>query len=242
MERIDKILANYGGLSRNDARTAVKLGKVKVNGTVIKDFGIKVSDTDEVTLAGKQISLKKFRYYMLNKPAGYISSTEPEPGDNSPNVISLFKNEGVKGLFPVGRLDKDTTGLLLVTNDGELGHRLTAPGKHVDKTYVARVSGILDEKAIESFAKGFEFKEFVSAPAKLEIIEKGSSGNDDGTEYSLGKVTISEGKFHQVKRMFFKVGCEVITLKRISMGNLKLDESLKEGEYRELTGEEIKSI
>jgi len=242
MERIDKILANFGGMSRNDARTAVKQGRVKVNGTVIKDFGAKVNDTDDVNLDGKHINLSKYRYFMLNKPFGYISSTEAEPGDESPNVISLLKNEGIKGLFPVGRLDKDTTGLLLITNDGELGHRLTAPGKHVDKTYEAGVTGKLDEKAVEAFAKGFEFKEFVSAPAKLEIIETGSLEGDTEQGYSLARVTISEGKFHQVKRMFLKVGCEVTALKRISMGNLKLDERLKPGEYRELSEDEIKSI
>ena len=240
MERLDKILSNYGGLTRSDAKQALKAGRVKVNGAVIKDPAVKAAETDEVTLDGKQLVLSKFRYFMLNKPAGYISSTEPEPGDMSPNVISLFKNEGVKGLFPVGRLDKDTTGLLIVTNDGELGHRLTAPGKHVDKTYVAKVKGELNDSAVEAFAAGFEFKEFTSAPAVLEIIETGL--DSDGGECAVAKVTIHEGKFHQVKRMFQKVGCEVAELKRISMGALNLDETLKPGEYRELKPEELKNI
>lgn len=240
MERLDKILSNYGGLTRSDAKQALKAGRVKVNGAVIKDPAVKAAETDEVTLDGKQLVLSKYRYFMLNKPAGYISSTEPEPGDMSPNVISLFKNEGVKGLFPVGRLDKDTTGLLIVTNDGELGHRLTAPGKHVDKTYVAKVKGELNDSAVEAFAAGFEFKEFTSAPAVLEIIETGL--DSDGGECAVAKVTIHEGKFHQVKRMFQKVGCEVAELKRISMGALNLDETLKPGEYRELKPEELKNI
>ncbi len=240
MERLDKILSNYGGLTRSDAKQALKAGRVKVNGAVIKDPAVKAAETDEVTLDGKQLVLSKYRYFMLNKPAGYISSTEPEPGDMSPNVISLFKNEGVKGLFPVGRLDKDTTGLLIVTNDGEIGHRLTAPGKHVDKTYVAKVKGELNDSAVEAFAAGFEFKEFTSAPAVLEIIETGL--DSDGGECAVAKVTIHEGKFHQVKRMFQKVGCEVAELKRISMGALNLDETLKPGEYRELKPEELKNI
>lgn len=240
MERLDKILSNYGGLTRSDAKQALKAGRVKVNGAVVKDPAVKAAETDEVTLDGKQLVLSKFRYFMLNKPAGYISSTEPEPGDLSPNVISLFKNEGVKGLFPVGRLDKDTTGLLIVTNDGEIGHRLTAPGKHVDKTYVAKVKGELNDSAVEAFAAGFEFKEFTSAPAVLEIIETGL--DSDGGECAVAKVTIHEGKFHQVKRMFQKVGCEVAELKRISMGALNLDETLKPGEYRELKPEELKNI
>lgn len=240
MERLDKILSNYGGLTRSDAKQALKAGRVKVNGAVIKDPAVKAAETDEVTLDGKQLVLSKYRYFMLNKPAGYISSTEPEPGDMSPNVISLFKNEGVKGLFPVGRLDKDTTGLLIVTNDGEIGHRLTAPGKHVDKTYVAKVKGELNDSAVEAFAAGFEFKEFTSAPAVLEIIETGL--DSDGGECAVAKVTIHEGKFHQVKRMFQKVGCEVAELKRISMGALNLDETLKPGEYRELKPEKLKNI
>ena len=248
MERLDKILSNYGGLTRSDAKQALRAGRVKLNGAVIKDPAVKAAETDEVTLDGKQLIISKFRYYMLNKPTGYISSTEPEPGELSPNVISIFKNEGVKGLFPVGRLDKDTTGLLIVTNDGELGHRLTAPGKHVDKTYIAKVKGEINESAVEAFASGFEFKKFTSAPAKLEILqnlqEQQSQGRETADKEPLiqAKVTISEGKFHQVKRMFQKVGCEVVELKRISMGTLALDETLKPGEYRELSPEELKVL
>ena len=245
MERIDKILSNYGGVSRAEAKVLLKARKVKVNGEIVKDSGAKVSEDDNVELDGRKLSLRKYRYFMLNKPAGYISSTEPEPGDTSPNVISLFKKEGIKGLFPVGRLDKDTTGLLLVTNDGELGHKLTAPCKHVDKTYLAKVKGRLTEDAVQAFEKGFDFKEFTSAPARLEILNVGSNdeaivnGSDTAAVFSTAKVTISEGKFHQVKRMFLKVGCEVVELKRLSMGKLVLDESLKPGEYKELTENDL---
>ncbi len=245
MERIDKILSNYGGVSRAEAKVLLKAGKVKVNGEIVKDSGAKVSEDDNVELDGRKLSLRKYRYFMLNKPAGYISSTEPEPEDTSPNVISLFKKEGIKGLFPVGRLDKDTTGLLLVTNDGELGHKLTAPCKHVDKIYLAKVKGRLTEDAVQAFEKGFDFKEFTSAPARLEILNVGSNDeaivNGLGTAavFSTAKVTISEGKFHQVKRMFLKVGCEVVELKRLSMGKLVLDESLKPGEYKELTEDDL---
>ena len=245
MERIDKILSNYGGVSRAEAKVLLKAGKVKVNGEIVKDSGAKVSEDDNVELDGRKLSLRKYRYFMLNKPAGYISSTEPEPGDTSPNVISLFKKEGIKGLFPVGRLDKDTTGLLLVTNDGELGHKLTAPCKHVDKTYLAKVKGRLTEDAVQAFEKGFDFKEFTSAPARLEILNVGSNdeaivnGSDTAAVFSTAKVTISEGKFHQVKRMFLKVGCEVVELKRLSMGKLVLDECLKPGEYKELTENDL---
>ncbi len=245
MERIDKILSNYGGVSRAEAKVLLKAGKVKVNGEIVKDSGAKVSEDDNVELDGRKLSLRKYRYFMLNKPAGYISSTEPEPGDTSPNVISLFKKEGIKGLFPVGRLDKDTTGLLLVTNDGELGHKLTAPCNHVDKTYLAKVKGRLTEDAVQAFEKGFDFKEFTSAPARLEILNVGSNdeaivnGSDTAAVFSTAKVTISEGKFHQVKRMFLKVGCEVVELKRLSMGKLVLDESLKPGEYKELTEDDL---
>lgn len=237
MDRIDKLLSNYGGVSRAEAKNLLKAGRVSVNGTPVRDPAFKAGESDEILLDGKKIITKKYRYFMLNKPAGYISSTEKEPGDDSPNVIDLFKKEGIKGLFPVGRLDKDTTGLLIVTNDGELGHRLTSPGKHVDKTYEAKVKGILTQEHVTSFSKGFDFKEFSSAPAVLEILKV-----NETTEYSVARVTISEGKFHQVKRMFLKVGCEVVELKRISMSNLKIDESLKPGEYRELSEDEVINI
>lgn len=245
MERLDKIISNYGGLARSDAKQYIKIGRIKVNGKTEKDPGFKICESDEVLLDGKKINMEKYRYFILNKPKGFISSTEPEPKDDSPNVISLFKKEGIKGLFPVGRLDKDTTGLLIVTNDGKLGHGLTAPGKHVDKTYFVKVNGILTEESVKAFWNGFEFKDFVSKPSLLEIIEVVENENKcekDYPGYSLAKVTIKEGKFHQIKRMFLKVGCEVTELKRISMGTLYLDDDLEPGKYRELSEIEIQNL
>ena len=237
MERLDKIISNFGGLTRSTAREYLKKGRIQVNDSIIKDGSIKVSDNDIIRIDGKIINRTGLRYFMLNKPAGYISSTEDDVNDESPSVISLFKNENIKGLFPAGRLDKDTTGLIIITNDGELGHRLTSPAKRVEKAYIAEVKGILQDKDIEEFKKGFKFKDFTSKPAVLEIIKRDP---DEGT--SVAKVIISEGKYHQVKRMFLKVGCEVTRLKRISEGSLNLDDNLKPGEYRELTDEELKIL
>ena len=234
MERLDKILSNYGNMTRSQAKECLKKGRITVNDSVAKDGSLKVSDGDEIKIDGKTVNRIRFRYFMLNKPSGYISSTEDEPDGSAKNVISLFKDENIKGLFPVGRLDKDTTGLLLITNDGELGHRLTSPSAGIDKTYVAEVKGVLTPKDIDVFKAGMEFKEFTAKPAKLEIL-----GINEKEGSSVARVTISEGKFHQVKRMFLKVGCEVTALKRISEGTLMLDENLKPGEYRELSPDEI---
>lgn len=237
MERLDKILSNFGNMTRTQAKEYLKKGRITVNNLIVKDGSLKVSDDDGIGIDGKTVNRTRFRYFMLNKPSGYISSTEDEPDGSARNVISLFECEKIKGLFPVGRLDKDTTGLLLVTNDGELGHRLTSPSAGIDKTYVATVKGILSPKDTEAFDAGMEFKDFTAKPAKLEIIE---TNEKEGC--SVARVTISEGKFHQVKRMFLKVGCEVTALKRISEGKLMLDESLKQGEYRELSQDEIGRI
>lgn len=233
MDRLDKILSNFGSLTRSKAKEYLKKGRITVDGKVEKDGSVKLGSDAEVAIDLNVISREKYRYYMLNKPKGYISSTLNDENDGSPNVISLFKNEDIKGLFPVGRLDKDTTGLLIVTNDGELGHALTSPARHVDKVYLAKVDKILSEKDAEAFREGFEFKDFTSKPAGLEIV----STDENGT--SFAKVTVREGKFHQVKRMFLKRNCTVLELKRLQMGSIKLDESLREGEYRKLTEEEV---
>lgn len=226
MERLDKVLANAGCGTRSEVKLKIRAGRVKVNGNIVKDEAIKVSETDEVIIDGNSINTSKFRYFMLNKPAGVVSATDD---NKEKTVIDLFKKEGVKGLFPVGRLDKDTTGLLIVTNDGDFGHKMTSPNHSIDKVYEATVTGILDDTSVEAFAKGFDFKEFSSMPAKLEILSI-----DNDLKESKARVTIHEGKFHQVKRMFLKVGCEVTSLKRISMGEFVLDENLAEGEYKEI--------
>lgn len=233
MERLDKLLAASGAGSRSEVKLLLRAGRVCVNGQRITDAQYKVEAGAEVTLDGKPLNTEKYRYYLLNKPAGLVSSTKEEAG-GACTVLELFKNERVRDLFPVGRLDKDTTGLLIITNDGQLGHILTAPSHHVDKCYEATVNGILTENDIACFAQGFEFKEFTSKPAKLKILE-----TDKEMGVSRALVTISEGKFHQVKRMFLKVGCEVTALKRVSMGSISLDDELAEGQYRPLTTEEL---
>lgn len=237
MERLDKVISNFAGITRTEAKEYLKKGLVTVNEIVVKDGSSKVKDEDEIKVKGETLDREKYRYFMLNKPKGYISSTEEDVNSQAKDVISIFAKEKIKGLFPVGRLDKDTTGLIIITNDGELGHKLTAPSRDVKKTYEAELKGILKEEHIQAFEEGFVFKEFTSKPARLEIISV-----NEKEEKSVARVTISEGKFHQVKRMFLKVGCVVTELKRISEGSLELDETLNPGEYRKLTVEEINGL
>lgn len=236
MERLDKLLAASGAGSRSEVKNMLRAGRVKVNGTVVKDGQYKAEEGAEILLDGHPVNTEKYRYFMLNKPVGLVSSTQEEAG-GAGTVTDLFRSEKIRGLFPVGRLDKDTTGLLIITNDGPLGHILTAPSHHVDKCYEATVKGILTESAVESFAAGFAFKDFTSKPARLEILE-----TDVVNGISRARVTVSEGKFHQVKRMFLKVDCEVTALKRLSMGSLRLDETLEEGKYRPLTESELATL
>ena len=189
----------------------------------------------EVFLNGEKVGYESFEYYMLNKPAGVISATEDQ---SCQTVVDLIKDKKRKDLFPVGRLDKDTEGLLLITNDGALAHRLLSPKKHVDKCYFARICGKVTEEDVRSFEKGVNIgsqeQPEITMPGKLEIIT-----SDDISKIRL---TIQEGKFHQVKRMFQAVGKEVIYLKRLRMGTLILDENLGIGEYRPLTKEELEKL
>lgn len=219
MERLDKVLSNYAGLTRTGAKEYLKKGFVTVNDSIIKDGSYKVNDEAVIKVNGIVTDRTRYRYFMLNKPKNCISSTEEDVFTKAKDVISFFAKENVKGLFPVGRLDKDTTGLLIITNDGELGHRLISPSSDVKKTYEAELKGLLREEHIKAFEEGFSFKEFTSKPAVLEII----SVNEE-TGCSVARVTVSEGKFHQVKRMFFAVGRIVVELKRTSFGALVLDE------------------
>ena len=175
---------------------------------------------------------------MLNKPKGVLSATMDK---KQPTVVDLIKDKSRKDLFPVGRLDKDTEGLLLITNDGELAHNLLSPKKHVDKVYFAVVAGVVDETIVKEFEKGVVINdEFTALPAKLEVLNTNNQEYDVTASEVL--VTIQEGKFHQVKKMFLAVGSEVLYLKRLSMGSLKLDENLKVGEYRHLTNEELQAL
>lgn len=236
MIRLDKYLADMGCGTRQEVKKLIRSGQVSVNGAVVKKPETKVEQTvQEVCLNGEKVGYESFEYYMLNKPAGVISATEDR---SCQTVVDLIQEKKRKDLFPVGRLDKDTEGLLLITNDGELAHRLLSPKKHVDKCYFARVSGKVTEDDVRSFENGVNIGSLeqpeITMPGKLEIITS--------DEISQIHLTIQEGKFHQVKRMFRAVGKEVIYLKRLRMGTLVSDENLSIGEYRPLTKEELEKL
>ena len=232
MERLDKILANLGYGTRKELKKIVRNGIVEVNGVVAKDSGMQVDpEKDKIVINGEEIYYRKFIYLMMNKPDGVISATYDNRDET---VIDLLEVEHqVFEPFPVGRLDKDTVGLLLLTNDGELNHRLIAPKWKVDKVYFAKIDKEVTESDVKAFQKGITLDDgYVCKEAKLEI----QSASEDGSDVL---VTIQEGKFHQVKRMFEAVGKKVVYLKRTEFGTLPLDEELEEGEYRELTDEEL---
>ena len=232
--RVDKLLSNVGVASRAELKKYCKQGLISVNGKVINNPGVQVdSESDDIRFNGEKIVYREFVYIMLNKPDGYISATFDK---YDPIVLDLIDQSYlVFEPFPVGRLDKDTEGLLVLTNDGQLAHRVLSPKKHVPKTYYAKIQGKVTEEDILAFEKGVILDDgYETMPSQLKILK-----SDDMSEIEL---TIHEGKFHQVKRMFESVGKEEVYLKRLSMGKLKLDESLKLGEYRELTEEEVKLI
>lgn len=232
--RVDKLLSNVGVASRAELKKYCKQGLISVNGKVINNPGVQVdSESDDIRFNGEKMVYREFVYIMLNKPDGYISATFDK---YDPIVLDLIDQSYlVFEPFPVGRLDKDTEGLLVLTNDGQLAHRVLSPKKHVPKTYYAKIQGKVTEEDILAFEKGVILDDgYETMPSQLKILK-----SDDMSEIEL---TIHEGKFHQVKRMFESVGKKVVYLKRLSMGKLKLDESLKLGEYRELTEEEVKLI
>lgn len=231
--RLDRFLGDMGAGTRSELKKMIRKGRVRVNGEVVRDPSTTVSGQDEVTLDGRAVRYEEFSYLMLNKPQGVVSATQD---GRLPTVIDLLPQEGLrKDLFPVGRLDRDTEGLLLITNDGDLAHRLLSPSRHVDKVYLARVRGEIGERQVQAFAQGLVVdEEFTAAPAGLEVVSSGP--------VSEVRVTIHEGKFHQIKRMFLAVGSEVLYLRRLSMGPLLLDESLAPGQSRPLTGEEIEAL
>ena len=231
--RLDKYLADMNAGTRKELKNGIRKGLAVVDGTVIRDPGYALSGTEKVTYGGREIAYAAYEYYLMNKPAGVISATEDS---RQKTVLDLLGEQRRKDLFPVGRLDKDTVGLLLITNDGALSHRLLAPKKHVDKIYFARVTGRVTGEAVDRFAEGVPIGEgIIARPAGLEILEAGE-------EYSEVRVTIHEGRFHQVKRMFLAIGHEVVYLKRLAMGPLVLDEDLEEGAYRPLTPEELQLL
>ena len=228
----DKNLCDMGMGTRSQVKELIRKGLVTIDGIPALRPEQKVEAEHAVCVNGKAVSYVNLEYYMLYKPAGYVSATEDR---HCPTVLDLITGRQRKDLFPVGRLDKDTEGLLLITNDGELAHRLLSPKRHVDKTYYARIQGAVTQVHILAFAEGLDIgEEKLTLPAKLQILESGSE--------SEILVTIREGKFHQVKRMFAAVGCEVLYLKRLSMGSLTLEESLGPGGFRPLTEAEIQAL
>ncbi|RMC93065.1 rRNA pseudouridine synthase [Clostridium autoethanogenum] len=235
MDRIDKILANLGFGTRKEIKAVVKNGEVKIDGTVIKDSSMKIDpDKSTIEVGGNVVEYKKNIYLLMNKPQGVVSATFDNYDET---VIDILEPEyQAFKPFPVGRLDKDTEGLLLITNDGELNHRMISPKNHVDKVYYAEIDKYLDERDVNRFKKGIQLKDgYKCLPGKLHIIES----DEDGAKV---EVTIQEGKFHQVKRMFNALGKNVVYLKRIKFGPIDLDKDLNLGQYRELSKNEIESI
>lgn len=230
--RLDKFLTQAGIGSRSQVKEYIRKGMVTVNGITAKKPEEKILlEKDIICYNAKTVGYSEYEYYMLNKPSGVVSATK----DNiSETVLSLIDSPR-SDLFPVGRLDKDTEGLLLITNDGMLAHNLLSPRKHVEKTYFARILGLVTDEDADKFLKGLDIgDEKLTKPSQLKILK--------ADEISEIELTISEGRFHQVKRMFEAVGKKVIYLKRISMGGLKLDETLKLSEYRKLTEDEIEIL
>lgn len=229
--RLDRVLVHVGYGSRKDVQKLIKSKKVMVAGKIVTKSELNVQpEEDEICVLGKPINYQEYYYYILNKPAGYVSATE-DPRDQT--VIDLLETiDRNKELFPVGRLDKDTEGLLILTNDGQFAHDMLSPKKHVDKTYYAKVKGQMVPEDIETFAKGMTLQDgTVYQPGQLEILS-----SDTVSEIY---VTIREGKFHQVKKMVQFVGKEVTYLQRIQMGDFKLPEDLALGQYRLMTAEEL---
>ena len=231
--RIDKYLADAGFGSRKDVKGLLKAKQVTINGEMCFHAEEKLEPAqDVVCVQGKMVVYESFSYYMLHKPQGVVSATKDA---HEKTVVNLITEQKRRDLFPVGRLDKDTEGLLLLTNDGKLSNDLLAPGKHVEKTYYARIKGMVTKKEVAAFAEGVDIgDELLTAPAELKIHKAGSESEIE--------ITITEGRYHQIKRMFEAVGMQVLYLKRLRMGPLYLDESLACGEYRKLTTEEIQSL
>ena len=233
--RLDKYLSDMGAGTRSELKKEIRKSGAVVDGTVVKDPGFSVSESSNVIFRGSEVAYEEYVYYMLNKPAGIISASED---GREETVVDLISEPKRRDLCPVGRLDRDTEGLLLITNDGALSHRLLSPKHHVDKVYFVRVSGILTENDAGLFRDGLVLTDGLEClPADLEIL---SVSDDDYV--SEAEITIREGKFHQVKRMFASIGSEVIYLKRLSMGPISLDPGLAPGEYRRLTPEELTAL
>lgn len=227
--RLDKLLSNLGVASRAGCRELLKAGRVQVDGQTVRNGAMQISEKAAVLLDGTALDTRLARHLMLFKPAGVLTAAEDGRQQTVMDLLpGVFRS---CGCMPVGRLDKDTTGLLVLTTDGELAHRLIAPGRHVDKVYEAVVDGVLDEGDAAAFAAGIPLKDFTALPAKLEVLAE-----------NRARVTVQEGKYHQVKRMFGARGKPVLALHRASFGPLQLDETLCPGQFRELTGEETAAL
>lgn len=251
--RLDKFLSDMNKGTRKELKQLVRQGRVAVNGVTATNSGMAVNESDCIEVDGESVVYAKYEYYVMNKPQGVITATEDSRQDT---VLDLMEENRRKDLFPVGRLDKDTVGLLLITNDGDLNHRLLSPKKHVDKEYVAKISGQVTEEDVKTFAKGVFIEDgFRALPAELKILsyrEKATEEDLANVEHSNApqkhlsqgiteiSIVIHEGKYHQVKKMFHAIGKEVFFLKRIRMGTLLLNEELAEGTYRKLTADEVK--
>lgn len=233
-ERIDKLISSQGLLSRSDVKTLIKKGEVTVNSQVVKDSSLKVSYDDEIIVSGEELFQTEHIYIMLNKPRGVVSASNDKKDKTVVDILPVELKR--KNLFPAGRLDKDTTGFCLITDDGDFAHNILAPSRHVTKTYLARVSGRINyEEAAKCFADGVVLDDgTVLLSAILEQLED--------SDNPLFKVIIKEGKYHQIKRMFATFGVTVTELKRISIGGLPLDDALEEGSARVISMTELDSI
>lgn len=232
MERIDKIVSVSLGVSRNDARALIKKGSVTVNGEKVKSIGERFDEkTADVLCNGNSLCYNKYVYIMMNKPKGVVSASE---GEKAVTVVDILPDDMKrKNLFPAGRLDKDTTGFVLITDDGDFAHKILSPKNHIPKTYIATLDKPFDENLVTAFEQGVELKDAVCQSAQISAV--------DG-DFTRAQVTISQGMYHQIKRMFAKFGITVLELERIKMGSLFLDKSLSLGECRYLTTDELEMI
>ena len=233
MERLDKIIASQGKYSRSEVKKLVKGGRITVGGTVVKSADMKLDEGSDIAIDGVSINYRKHIYIMLNKPQGVISATEDRTQKTVLDLVpeELYRN----GLFPAGRLDGDTTGFVLITDDGDFAHRILSPKNHIMKTYHATLRDELTDDDIVRFKEGLTLGDGTEClDAYVRVLEKG--------ETNLAEIKICEGKYHQVKRMFASIGNKVLALRRVKMGGLDLDSSLPEGECREITAEEIELL
>lgn len=232
MERIDKIISVASGVSRADARALIKKGLVSVNGAVIKDIGFKADENNDIICSrGEKLCYSKYVYIMMNKPKGVISASE---GGKEKTVVDILPDSMKrKNLFPAGRLDKDTTGFVLITDDGDFAHKILSPKNHIPKTYIAQLDKSFDDTVVSAFEQGVALKDDLCMPAKISAV--------DG-DYTKALVIIKQGMYHQIKRMFGKFGITVTGLTRIKMGRLALDETLQPGGCRYITPDELEQI